>query len=310
MAKGKGRRFGTLLLGSAIIMGGALPVLAQPANKEGAAAPANKAAQQSAEKPASAPHQFASSWASADYLQARLVEGQNKLQDEGALYAALDVRLAPEWHAYWRMPGQGGLPPHFDWSASKNLKEVSVEWPLPNRFKLDDWYTFGYSGHMMLPLRVVPEDVSKPVSLNLSADIMACHDICVPQKVKLSLILPPEQPVAPPEGQVIARVMDKIPQKENRPDLKIENMVIGPKAIVVNTFAQHGYETADMYVEAGSLYVTAKPEVMLNDKDPRKAMVRIAAPDGIDDLAKALMNQDVTLTFTDGQNAIERHFDF
>ena len=45
--------------------------------------------------------------------------------------AAVEIRLAPGWHTYWRVPGEAGIPPRFDWSGSQNLAAVAYEWPRP-----------------------------------------------------------------------------------------------------------------------------------------------------------------------------------
>ncbi|MEG4641374.1 protein-disulfide reductase DsbD domain-containing protein, partial [Paracoccus sp. APAP_BH8] len=43
---------------------------------------------------------------------------------EGHRMTALHLRLEPGWKTYWRSPGDAGVPPRFDWAASRNLAEV------------------------------------------------------------------------------------------------------------------------------------------------------------------------------------------
>src|SRR5262245_66306421 len=49
----------------------------------------------------------------------RLVAGSQRTAD-GALRAGVEIRLKAGWHTYWRYPGDAGVPPKFDFSASKN----------------------------------------------------------------------------------------------------------------------------------------------------------------------------------------------
>src|SRR5512136_615401 len=71
-----------------------------------------------------------SPWAKQTYSQVRLVSGT--VQDQGGL-AGVQIRLNPGWHTYWRSPGDSGVPPEFDWSGSKNLKQAQVLYPAPHR---------------------------------------------------------------------------------------------------------------------------------------------------------------------------------
>ena len=48
--------------------------------------------------------------------------------------AGLTIRLAPGWKTYWRAPGDAGIPPSFNWSGSKNVADVRVQFPVPEVF--------------------------------------------------------------------------------------------------------------------------------------------------------------------------------
>ena len=45
---------------------------------------------------------------------------------EGARLVGLAITLAPDYKTYCRTPGDSGLPPVFDWSKSKNVRQVDV----------------------------------------------------------------------------------------------------------------------------------------------------------------------------------------
>ncbi len=258
-----------------------------------------------------AAHALETGWQSADYVQARLLSGHKTTGGDDGFQAALEIRLSEDWHAYWRMPGEGGLPPHLNWEKSENLASVDVLWPAPMRFETFGLYSFGYERDFMLPLKVTAADPSKPVVMELAADIMVCKDICVPQKVQLRLDVPAGAAKESKHMALIERVMNDVPHEGNLPSLKIENAVIGPEAVVVNAYAQKGFERADLFVEAGEdIYVTAPPEITLDKDDPRYAMIRVAAPEGVENLANELIGSTITLTLSDGQNAIEKVIDF
>lgn len=110
---------------------------------------------------------------------------------DGRRIAGLSIIVAPGWKTYWRSPGEGGLPPDLDWSASRNLADLSVEWPAPMAFDSFGMTVLGYEGHVVLPLVIVPRDPAMPVVLDLAATIGVCAEICVPVEAQASLVIEP-----------------------------------------------------------------------------------------------------------------------
>ena len=118
-----------------------------------------------------------------DVLAARLLSGWQT--DAGTHMAALELVLAQGWKTYWRAPGEAGIPPSFDFSASTNVKSVRFHWPRPAVFDLNGMQTIGYHDHLVLPIEVTPLDASMPVTLRTTVDLGVCKDICLPASVTL-----------------------------------------------------------------------------------------------------------------------------
>jgi len=125
-------------------------------------------------------------WAGDRRGEVRLVAGGAHGE---VLRAGLEIRLAPGWKTYWKAPGDSGIPPSFDWSASRNVAAVAVRWPVPQRFAGKDDTTIGYAGDVILPLRVTAKDPGQPVTLALALRYAVCNNICVPARASLSLPL-------------------------------------------------------------------------------------------------------------------------
>jgi DsbC/DsbD-like thiol-disulfide interchange protein len=136
-------------------------------------------------------------WAEAPRAEARLVAGWPEA--DGVRVAGLSITLAPGWKTYWRAPGEAGIPPAFDWSGSRNLAEVSVEWPAPVVFDSFGMMTLGYADAVTLPLVLRAEAPDQPIEVRLTLDYGVCADICVPESVELSLTIAPD---AAPAGAV------------------------------------------------------------------------------------------------------------
>ncbi|MBM3529573.1 MAG: cytochrome C biogenesis protein [Alphaproteobacteria bacterium] len=122
---------------------------------------------------------------------ARLVGGGERTQaGKRVLSAGLQIRLNRGWKTYWRYPGDSGVPPAFDFSASVNVAAVEVFYPAPKRFPDGaGGHSIGYDGEVILPLRVVPKDASRAATLRLNLDYAVCEKVCVPAKAKAELKL-------------------------------------------------------------------------------------------------------------------------
>jgi len=131
----------------------------------------------------------ASPWSVGLGAKMRLVRGA-PLADRDGFGAGIEIALDPGFKTYWRMPGDAGIPPVFDWSLSRNLAAIAPDWPAPRRFEEAGVSAIGYAdGHVVLPLRVSASDADAPVELALSLVFAACKTICVPEKAEASLTL-------------------------------------------------------------------------------------------------------------------------
>ena len=100
--------------------------------------------------------------------------------DDGTHIAALQFDLAPGWQTYWRTPGDVGIPPSFDWSGSRNLENVKVNWPQPLVYESYGARTIGYKDLLVLPLQVTPKRPGGRITLAGRVEIGVCKDICIP----------------------------------------------------------------------------------------------------------------------------------
>ena len=129
----------------------------------------------------------ASPWADDAQSAARLVSARAVNESGGRMFrAGVEIKLKEGWKTYWRYPGDSGVPPVLDFSRSQNVKTVSVRYPAPTRFSDGGGgHSIGYQGTVILPLHVVAQDASKPVTLNLKLDYAVCEKLCVPAEAKL-----------------------------------------------------------------------------------------------------------------------------
>lgn len=82
-------------------------------------------------------HAAATNWVGGGRAMVRLITTTDNIAADSALEAGLEFRFAKGWHGYWRTPGDAGIPPTVDWSASENISGAEISWPAPHRLVID-----------------------------------------------------------------------------------------------------------------------------------------------------------------------------
>lgn len=129
-------------------------------------------------------------WVEADHVRARLIIGgpaEASATSSTTQAAALEIELEAGWKTYWRNPGEGGIPPRFDFSGSRNLAGHEVHYPAPERH--DDGFAVSnvYQRRVVLPIDLRPADPRQAVRLQLTLEIGVCEKVCIPVQMKLAL---------------------------------------------------------------------------------------------------------------------------
>jgi DsbC/DsbD-like thiol-disulfide interchange protein len=152
----------------------------------------------------------ASPWQRDGHSAVRLLAGS---RSGAVLLGGIAFQLQPGWKTYWRTPGDSGVPPRFDFSKSENIEAVTVLWPAPLKF--DDGgggVSLGYHDQTVLPLRIVPKNVDKPVTLRAAISYAVCEKICIPVEANTELAF---NSVASTEDSALFAALDTVPKPAN-----------------------------------------------------------------------------------------------
>src|SRR5262249_28831314 len=129
-----------------------------------------------------------SPWSDDVRTATRIVAGSGKNGD-AQLRAGVEIKMQPGWKTYWRYPGDSGVPPHFDFSGSENLKTAEVLYPAPHLFTDETGQSLGYKDTVIFPVIVSPQQAGKPVRLRVKVDYAICEKLCVPAEGRAELTL-------------------------------------------------------------------------------------------------------------------------
>ncbi len=198
----------------------------------------------------------AAAWTQLLNARARLIGGAPAAHDARSYLAGVEIALDEGWKTYWRMPGDAGVPPNFDWSGSSNVAAVNVLYPAPQRMSEPAADTVGYKHAVLFPVEVVPKDASRPVHLALALEFGVCREICIPAEAKLSLALTPTEMASEPSPAVLA-ALEHVPRptaSRHAEDPRITRTSAfleggEPHLVVVARFPK-GDRGADLFVEA------------------------------------------------------------
>jgi DsbC/DsbD-like thiol-disulfide interchange protein len=240
----------------------------------------------------------ASPWAELHASRARLVAGRARIPP-GHYLGGLEIGLDDGWKTYWRMPGDGGVPPSFDWSGSVNVGAIKVLYPAPVRLPEANGVSIGYKKSVLLPIEVTPQDPAKPVALKLALEFGVCRDICIPATAALELTIPVGSKGAAPPELVAASERVPRPQQARRkddPELKriaIEREAAASPRLTIEADFGKGAKGADVFVEAPEgFYVPVPKRISAADAS---GVLRFESDLG-NDLAADLKGKTLTIT--------------
>ena len=242
---------------------------------------------------------FAASAASADMLPLRREPVQLALIAAGPLQAGLEVRLQPGWKFYWRSPGEGGVPPRFDWSASENLAAADIAWPAPRRIGIGNTDLHGYTGEVMLPIALKAVDGSKPVALDLTLEYGICKDICILREDRLTRLLQPDDVIDVAAAVKLARWRAEVPVPAQAAGIRLLSHRAAPGQLTILLAGEQPFAQPDLFVEGAPEAWFGRPEVTLTAEGKE---ARFAIPVQPAEAAAAL---PLTLTLTDVGRAAE-----
>lgn len=117
--------------------------------------------------------------------------------------------LDPEWHVYWRNPGDSGMEPYVEWQGDVTVAP-EIAWPTPLAFDAGPLVTYGYGGRVILSQAAVANEVADGVvELVVDVDYLACDPGgCIPHRSVLRRVVPSGAPAALESERAWFRALD------------------------------------------------------------------------------------------------------
>lgn len=218
-------------------------------------------------------------------------------EEGGRHVAGLSVDLAPGWKTYWRAPGDGGIPPVFNWSGSSNIAALDVHFPVPSVFRQNGLRSIGYSDRVVFPLLIETGAADVPVRLKGEVEMGICQDICIPVSFRFDATLLPGGAKSP---DLLSALNDR-PEAGGDIDCDIAPIADGLQLAVTTLMPPMGGEEFAV-IEAGEVGLWISEADVSRDGSQFRAEVEMVPPS-----AKpfALARSEVRLTVLSNGRAVE-----
>lgn len=131
-----------------------------------------------------------------------LAHAPQGVQSGQTLWVGLQLTHQPEWHTYWRNPGDSGLPTQIELNLPAGITAGDVLWPLPHKQKAGKLTNYGFEQTVLLvvPLTVSPQykpNAEQTLALQARANWLVCRLECIPQEGEFALRIPVHSSFAP-----------------------------------------------------------------------------------------------------------------
>lgn len=197
-----------------------------------------------------------SAWLTTEGGRVRLVT--TGLPDaEGMLSGVLEIDLMPGWKTYWRDPGEAGVPPVVDVSASPNIASAELSFPAPERF--DDGYSkwVGYKHPVALPVRFSVKAPADPAAIDASVFLGICETICIPVQGRL-VVDPAQDPDNAGDAAAVQAALDALPGPE-QPDFGVTLLNGDDKTMQVEANFLGDPDRVDFFIAGEQGFVFGTP---------------------------------------------------
>ncbi len=218
-----------------------------------------------------------------EHVEAELVTDKAAAQPGQPFVVGLKLRMEPQWHTYWKNPGDSGLPTRIQWVLPEGWKAAPIQWPYPQNLPVGPLMNYGYEDEVVLLSELTPpaSAVAGSNPIQAKAEWLVCKDICIPEKGELDLVVQ----VASGESKLNPRFQAHIERARNMLPVspsgwKYDSSITG-KTLVVRLTAPEGTtppSKVTFFPEREQLVEPAAPQKVTRDGRSLRIEMKLAEP--------------------------------
>lgn len=149
-------------------------------------------------------------------VQIELISEKTSVSAGTSFHIALKQKIAPDWHTYWRNPGDVGDATRIAWTLPQGIEISGFKWANPSKLPYGDFINYGYSNNVILPMEVkISNGLKGKQTIKGLATWLECKDVCIPGEAQISLSFDIGENIDSANKEIISQAIAKLPQKIN-----------------------------------------------------------------------------------------------
>jgi thiol:disulfide interchange protein DsbD len=181
------------------------------------------------------------------------------------------LKLEPQWHAYWKNPGDAGLPMTAQLIDANGYAAGDLRFPTPHKYAASDVVMYGYDSEVVFLLPVkAPAGVHTSPQFKIKLTWLSCKDVCLPGEAVLNFTADSVSAADRKENQkLLDRWTAKLPQPGNGFNLDKTGTTVTEKDEKLSVFIKFLEVTpgtiTDFYPEVIDGFVTDYSDIKISD---------------------------------------------
>ena len=173
------------------------------------------------------------------------------------VWVGLQLTHQPQWHTYWKNPGDSGLATQLAWNLPPGVTAGEIQWPTPKKIPIGNLANYGYEDTVLLavPLTVEPGFSASQLAIGLKAQWLVCRRECVPQEGEFNLNVPVRSSTAMQGAAFDAATAAQPKASSGKGRIELEGQTL--KLSVAGLPAALQGKTLEFFPETGSIIETA-----------------------------------------------------
>jgi DsbC/DsbD-like thiol-disulfide interchange protein len=197
--------------------------------------------------------------------------------EAGQLRGMLEIDLKPGWKTYWRDPGDAGVPPQIDVSASTNIASAEFAFPAPERHDDGSFKWAGYDEKVALPLTFTLKSPTDAALIEADLFLGVCETICIPAQTKLRLD-PASGPDNPEDTAAVSAAFAALPAPAT-PEFGVSSARKSGSKLIVEAKFPGDPASAEFFLAGEEGYAFGAPERIGDDGKTLFSVEILARPD-------------------------------
>lgn len=129
-----------------------------------------------------------------------IIDSYNSNSDKVKI--GLLVKLQPDWHIYWKNPGDTGMATTFELSVPQGFRFSEINFPVPKTFEFEGLVSYGYDNEVLFTSEIYPQTKKEYGVQTFSVRLksLICKDVCIPFDTTINFTINfDEEYIAPKE---------------------------------------------------------------------------------------------------------------